>query len=161
MVDRLREFRPRWLEEPVWPPEDYAGLARVRNEGGIPLAAGENAATLHQFQHLFKAQAVDIVQPSPIKMGGVSVLREVFALAAAHDVTVVPHTFYDGPGLLAGLHVVAALAPTPLVEWRYFDLEARLYGDALVPAGGALCVPQGPGLGLEPDAAVIARYRAH
>jgi L-alanine-DL-glutamate epimerase-like enolase superfamily enzyme len=161
MADKLRELHPRWLEEPVWPPENYAGLARVRDRGGIPLAAGENAATLHQFKQMLEAQAVDFVQPSPIKMGGVSELRKVFALAAAHNATVVPHTFYDGPGLLAGLHVVAALAPAPLLEWRYFDLEARLYGDALVPSSGVLAVPDGPGLGLEPDADVIARYRVN
>jgi L-alanine-DL-glutamate epimerase-like enolase superfamily enzyme len=161
MADKLREVRPCWLEEPVWPPENYAGLARVRDKGGIPLAAGENAATLHQFKQMLEAQAVDFVQPSPIKMGGVSELRKVFALAAAHNATVVPHTFYDGPGLLAGVHVVAALAPSPLIEWRYFDLEARLYGDALVPSSGALTVPDRPGLGLEPDADVIARYRVN
>src|SRR5262249_33235132 len=27
---RLERYDLRWLEEPVWPPEDYAGLARVR-----------------------------------------------------------------------------------------------------------------------------------
>jgi L-alanine-DL-glutamate epimerase-like enolase superfamily enzyme len=32
----------KWLEEPVWPPENFDGLARVRGTDGIPLAAGEN-----------------------------------------------------------------------------------------------------------------------
>ena len=76
---------------------------------------------------------MDFVQPSPIKMGGVSELRKVFALAGAHKVTVMPHSFYDGPGLLAGVHVNAALGEGSLVEWRFFDLESRLYGDAAVP----------------------------
>jgi L-alanine-DL-glutamate epimerase-like enolase superfamily enzyme len=108
---------------------------------------------------MFEARAVDFVQPSPTKMGGISELRKVFALAAAHNVTVMPHTFYDGPGLLAGVHANAALGQDSLVEWRYFDLEARLYGDALLPKDGAITVPQGPGLGLEPDPEVIRRYR--
>jgi L-alanine-DL-glutamate epimerase-like enolase superfamily enzyme len=46
-----------------------------------------------------------------------------------------------------------------LVEWRYFDLEACLYGDAVLPKEGSLAVPQGPGLGIEPDPEVIRRYR--
>jgi L-alanine-DL-glutamate epimerase-like enolase superfamily enzyme len=46
-----------------------------------------------------------------------------------------------------------------LVEWRFFDLQTRLYGDDLVPKRGSIPVPQGPGLGLEPDPAVIQRYR--
>ncbi|HXV07172.1 MAG TPA: mandelate racemase/muconate lactonizing enzyme family protein [Burkholderiales bacterium] len=159
MAEKLRPLHLRWLEEPVWPPEDYAALAQVRARGGIPIAAGENAATLQQYRHMFEAGAVDFAQPSPIKMGGISELCKVFALAAAHNVTVVPHSFYDGPGLLAALHVNAALGQGSLVEWRYFDLEARLYGDAAVPREGSIAVPLGPGLGLDPDPEVIKRYR--
>src|SRR5262249_23611167 len=32
-----------WLEEPVWPPENYTGLAIVRRTGRHRIAAGENA----------------------------------------------------------------------------------------------------------------------
>lgn len=160
MAERLRPLNLRWLEEPVWPPEDHAALAQVRARGGIPVAAGENAATLHQFLHLFEAGAVDFVQPSPSKMGGISALCKVFALAAAHNVTVMPHSFYEGPAFLAGLHVNAALGQGALVEWRYFDLEARLYGDRVVPREGSIAVPQGPGLGFDPDPDIVRRYGA-
>jgi len=160
MANELRPYNLRWLEEPVWPPENYEGLARVRREGGIPVAAGENASTLMDFQHLLQAQAVDFVQPSPSKMGGITELRKVFALASAHNTTVMVHTFYDGPGLLASVHAYAALGgPNSLVEWRYFDLEAQLYGDAIIPKRGIIPVPQGAGLGMEPNLDVIRDYR--
>ncbi|WP_092137815.1 mandelate racemase/muconate lactonizing enzyme family protein [Cupriavidus sp. YR651] len=160
MAEKLRPFNLRWLEEPVWPPENYSGLARVRQAGGIPIAAGENASTLMDFQHLFEAGAVDFIQPSPAKMGGLTELKKVYALANANNVTVMVHTFYDGPGLLASVHASAALGgPDALVEWRYFDLEAQLYGDAIIPKNGAFAVPQGAGLGLEPSADVIRDYR--
>jgi L-alanine-DL-glutamate epimerase-like enolase superfamily enzyme len=160
MTSKLRPFNLRWLEEPVWPPENYSGLAQVRREGGIPVAAGENASTLMDFQHLLEAKAVDFIQPSPAKMGGITELKKVFALANANNVTVMVHTFYDGPGLLASVHASAALGGSgALVEWRYFDLEAQLYGDAIIPKNGAISVPQGAGLGLEPDADVIREYR--
>lgn len=155
----LAAVNPFWLEEPVWPPEDASALARVRQACGIPIAAGENAATLAQFQQLMRAEAVDVIQPSPAKMGGVSELAKVFALAAAHNVRVVPHSFYDGPAFLATVHVAAALQREPLVEWRYFDLEAPLFGPAGRPSKGRILVPAGPGLGLDPDPAVVARYR--
>lgn len=161
MAGKLRPFNLRWLEEPVWPPENYAGLAHIRAKAGIPIASGENAATLQQYQQMFDVAAVDFVQPSPTKMGGVSVLHKVFVLAATHNVTVMPHSFYDGPGLLAAVHVNAAAGKGSLVEWRYFDLEARLYGEAGVPKGGSIPVPQGPGLGLDPDPDVVRRYRAN
>jgi len=162
MARRLQPYNLRWLEEPVWPPENYEGLARMRRESGIPIAAGENASTLMDFQHLLQAQAVDFVQPSPAKMGGITELRKVFALAHAHNSTVMVHAFYDGPGLLAGVHANAALGGAhALVEWRFFDLEAQLYGDAVVPKNGLMTVPQGPGLGVEPSADVIRDYRRH
>jgi len=160
MTAQFRPFNLRWIEEPVWPPENYAGLATVRRQGGIPVAAGENASTLMDFQHLLEAGSVDFIQPSPAKMGGITELQKVFALANAHNVTVMVHTFYDGPGLLASVHASAALGgPKSLIEWRYFDLEAQLYGDAIIPRNGRIDVPQGPGLGIEPNPDVIRDYR--
>jgi L-alanine-DL-glutamate epimerase-like enolase superfamily enzyme len=160
MTEQFRPFNLRWIEEPVWPPENYAGLATVRKQGGIPVAAGENASTLMDFQHLLEAGSVDFIQPSPAKMGGITELQKVFALANAHNVAVMVHTFYDGPGLLASVHASAALGgPKSLFEWRYFDLEAQLYGDAIIPRNGRIDVPQGPGLGIEPNPDVIRDYR--
>ena len=45
-----------------------------------------------------------------------------------------------------------------MIEWRCFDLEAQPYGGALAPVGGRISVPQGPGLGLDPDHDVIRAY---
>ena len=157
----LREFGLRWLEEPVWPPENFEGLAELRRTAGIPIAAGENASTLIEFDRLMATGAVDFVQPSPAKMGGITELAKVAALAAARNVTLMVHTFYDGPGLLAAIQATAALGSAEsMVEWRYFDLEAQLYGSALLPVDGHVPVPQGPGLGLEPDQDVIRTYTA-
>ena len=158
MAQQLRETGLRWLEEPLWPPEDYEGLARLRAGCGIPVAAGENTATLLDFGRLMGA--VDFVQPSPAKMGGVTELCKVFQVAASRGVAVMPHTFYHGPGLLAAVHVTAALGTADsMVEWRYSDLEARAYGAALTPEQGRIRVPQGPGLGLDPDPDVLRAFR--
>ncbi|CAG4921952.1 enolase C-terminal domain-like protein [Paraburkholderia saeva] len=160
MTERLRPFNLRWIGEPVWPPESYSGLAQVRRDGGIPVAAGENASTFMDFQHLPEADAVDFIQPSPAKMGGLTEPKKVFAMANTNNVTVMVHTFYDGPGHLASVHASAALGgPGALVEWRYFDLEAQPYGDAIVLHDGAIAVPQGVGLGLEPNHEVVREYR--
>jgi L-alanine-DL-glutamate epimerase-like enolase superfamily enzyme len=158
-AEALQEFRLKWLEEPLWPPENYEGLAELRRNCGIPIAAGENVSGLMEFERLMSARAVDFVQPSPAKMGGITELSKVFPLAAVHNVAVMPHTFYDGPGLLAAMHATAALGNADaLIEWRYFDLEAQLYGGALRPERGRISVPQGPGLGIEPDHDVIRAY---
>jgi L-alanine-DL-glutamate epimerase-like enolase superfamily enzyme len=149
----------KWLEEPLWPPENFDGLAELRRASGIPIAAGENVSTLMEFERLLAGKAVDFVQPSPAKMRGISELRKVFPLAAVHNTPVMPHSFYNGPGLLAAIHATAALVTADaIIEWRYFDLEAQLYGGVLAPQRGRIPLPQGPGMRIDPDPSVIRAY---
>lgn len=148
-----------WLEEPVWPPEDYRGLARVRWQAGIPIAAGENAVGYVDFERMFDAGAVDIAQPSVTKIGGVSELMRIAGLAQQRGVTLMPHSPYFGPGLLATLHIAAVLAAETLIEYSYADLGASPLGEAIAVNGGQIAVPQGVGLGRDPDQQVIEKYR--
>jgi L-alanine-DL-glutamate epimerase-like enolase superfamily enzyme len=156
---RLAPLRLEWFEEPVFPPEDGAGLHAVGKACGIPIAAGENCCFATQFQALFDARAVQIAQPSVTKVGGVTEFRRVAALAAERKVGLAPHSPYFGPGGLATLHLIAALAPEARFEYFYLWADAALYGEALAPTKGELPVPQGPGLGIDPDPDVVRRYR--
>jgi D-galactarolactone cycloisomerase len=158
MARRMREFNLTWLEEPVMPPGDHAGLARVRREGGVPIAAGENAAGLHDFLDQFNAGAIDVAQPSVIKIGGPSAMLEIAALAKAFGVRVVPHNAYFGPGFLASLHVNATIAPDEPFERLFIDLEASPLHDFVVATDGKVTVPDQPGLGCDPDMDVLRRY---
>jgi D-galactarolactone cycloisomerase len=160
MARDLEELDLTWLEEPVWPPGDHEGMARVRAEGGIPIAAGENAAGLHDFKAAFEAGAQDIAQPSVIKIGGPSAMIEIAALAKAFGVRLVPHNAYFGAGYLASLHVVAALAPDAPFERLFIDLEASPYHDLVSARNGSVKIPTGPGLGADPDMTVLRRYLA-
>lgn len=157
MARAMAPARLHWLEEPVWPPEDHAGLARVR-AAGVPVAAGENAGSLHDFAAMMRAAAVDVAQPSVSKIGGVTELRKVVALGEALGVRVVPHCAYFGPGFLASLHLAAAMPGPPMLERLFLDLEASLFGAWTVAENGMLRVPDGPGLGCDPDPEVLARY---
>lgn len=153
----LRELDLEWLEEPVWPPEDHAALARVRAEGGIPVAAGENVGSLNEFQRLFERGSLDVAQPSVTKVGGISEMQKVFTLGEAHGVRVVPHSAYFGPGLLASIHACAAQANEVWVERFYCDFHETPFGDAINPKNGRIAVPQGPGLGFDPDPALLKK----
>jgi len=155
---RMREYDLTWLEEPVSPPGDHKGLARVRREGGVPIAAGENAAGLHDFHAQFEAGAIDVAQPSVIKIGGPSAMFEIAALAKVHGVRVVPHNAYFGPGFLASLHVNATIAPDAPFERLFIDLETSPLGDWVVAKDGKVAVPAGPGLGCDPDMQILKRY---
>lgn len=146
-----------WLEEPVWPPEDTAGLASLRRYG-IPLSAGENTAGLFGFRALIEAGAIDVAQPSVTKVGGVGEMKRVIALAQAHGVEVVPHSPYFGPGFVATLHLAAALIERPIIEVLWLDMEANPFDPWVRAEGGKVAVPSAPGLGCDPDPAVLARY---
>jgi D-galactarolactone cycloisomerase len=159
MARKLSPYNLYWLEEPCWPPENFAALAEVRNKSGVIIAAGENAGSVMDFKHMFQAGAVDVAQPSATKIGGITEMRKVMTLADAFNVRVVPHSPYFGPGLLATLQMLAAWPQQSLIEWLYFDLEQTLYGDAIAPHAGKIAVPQGAGLGMDPDSKVIERYR--
>jgi L-alanine-DL-glutamate epimerase-like enolase superfamily enzyme len=156
MCRELRDLNLEWLEEPVWPPEPKL-LARVRAEGGIPVAAGENVANAYDFQRLLEAGALSVAQPSVTKAGGVSEMRRVFDLAAVAGVRVVPHSAYFGPGLLASVHVSAAQAGEVWIERFYCDFNETPLGEAIDPKNGRIAVPQGPGLGVDPDPEVLRR----
>ncbi|MEP7261277.1 MAG: mandelate racemase/muconate lactonizing enzyme family protein [Usitatibacter sp.] len=157
-----REMEPlglHWLEEPVWPPENYLGLAKVRELGIDRIAAGENAGSLHDFVAMIRENAIDIAQPDVAKTGGLTEVLKIAALCEAHGVELVPHCALFGPGQVATVHLHAALRTSPVFERLFCDFDAELWGDAMVPKKGRIAVPQGPGLGLEPDAGVIAKYR--
>jgi L-alanine-DL-glutamate epimerase-like enolase superfamily enzyme len=142
---------PAWVEEPVWPPEDIAAIARIRAASDVPIAAGECNGTVEEFCRMFEARAVDVVQPSVTKVGGLSAMLEIAELAREAGVRLVPHCPYFGPGLLATLHVLAATEEAEPIEVYFADLARAPYGDRLVPRGGMMAVPDAPGLGWEPD----------
>ena len=148
-----------WLEEPVWPPENYRGLAAMRDQGLHRIASGENAGSLHDFMAMIDAGAIDIAQPDVAKTGGLTEVLNIRALCEAHGVDFVPHCALFGPGQVATIHLNAATRTTPLFERLYCDFDDELYGGSTTPQDGYVRVPQGPGLGLDPNPAVIEKYR--
>jgi L-alanine-DL-glutamate epimerase-like enolase superfamily enzyme len=158
MARAMRGYNVAWLEEPIWRPEDHKQLAALRKEG-IPIAAGENAAGLADFRSMFEHGAIDIAQPSVTKIGGISEVRKIIGLADAFGVRVVPHCAYFGPGYLASMHIAASLPQEEPLERLFMDLEASPFSPYTEPKDGRIRLPTEPGLGCDPDPAVIARYR--
>lgn len=77
----MKTYDVFWLEEPVYPPEDFETLATlqglVAGGAGVDIAAGENACTAFEFQKMFSAGAVRYAQPAVIKCGGVACVHAV------------------------------------------------------------------------------------
>ncbi|MFG1228043.1 mandelate racemase/muconate lactonizing enzyme family protein [Xanthobacter wiegelii] len=159
MDARLAGLGLMWLEEPIWPPDNYRGLARVRQSRRHRIAAGENAGSLHDFVAMVDAGAIDIAQPDVAKTGGVSELMKIAAFCEASAIEFVPHCALFGPGQVATLHICGAQRSVPMLERLYCDFEAEIYGGATLPVNGRLPVPRAPGLGIEPDLDIVERYR--
>jgi len=157
-LPRLSELQLAWLEEPIFPPEDFATLANLRGHG-VPLSAGENWCTAVQFEQALLAGAVDSIQPSVTKVGGISECLRIAALAERHDAVVLPHCPYFGPGLVATLHLAAVQPRVPQVEYLFVEPAGWLYPVEQLRQGNQLQIPQGPGLGLDIDLAVAERFR--
>jgi L-alanine-DL-glutamate epimerase-like enolase superfamily enzyme len=157
-IGPLRELDLKWIEEPVWPPEDFEA-ARTVSASGVPVAIGENVLTPTDFARLIESRAVDYIQPSVAKIGGISIARDIFMAANEANVAVAPHSAYFGPGLIATAHLTAALSRAPMIERLYCDLAESPFGNWYEPVDGYLALPQGPGLGIEPDQDILDKLQ--
>ena len=158
LAPELREIGLTWLEEPVYPPEDHAALARLRAATGVPVAAGENLCLASAFADQAAAGAVDYAQPSVTKVGGIAECLAARRHAAEAGARIAQHSPYFGPGYLATLHLLAAAESEEWFEYLYVTRAAELYRGMPSPERGRTPVPEGPGLGLEPDPEVLARH---
>jgi L-alanine-DL-glutamate epimerase-like enolase superfamily enzyme len=156
MLERIAEFRPRWLEEPVLP-DLIAEMASIRRSTRIPIATGEHEYTRWGFHRLLQADAADVLQPDPEWCGGISELVKICTLASTYGRQVFPH----GHSLFAALHVIAAQPPgtCPMLEFlaNYQPPAQHFHLDYVEPRAGALELPTTPGLGIELDEAKIER----
>ena len=134
-------------------------MALIRRDTGVTIAAGENIGHAAEARFAIELGALDIFQPSVTKIGGIIAIGKAIAVAQQHGIRVMPHSPYFGPGLIATLHVIAARLPDAMCERFYCELEATPLGDAIAARDGHMQVPQGPGLGIDVDEAIIARYR--
>jgi L-alanine-DL-glutamate epimerase-like enolase superfamily enzyme len=155
----MKGSNPYWVEEPVYPPEDFEGLADLRKKTGVALGMGENATSWHDFRTMVATGAADFVQPSIVKMGGISALSRMAAEVEKMGATCVPNGFYLGPGFLALLHCMAVKEKASPVERIFAEFGATPYARTVPIEHGSVQVPEGPGLGADPDEDLLEQFR--
>ena len=160
----LRELGILWLEEPL-PGHDVAGIARLRRESGLRIAGGEMARTVHELDTYLDADALDVYQPDAVLAVGIRRGLEVARRAQGKGRWFTPHTWTNGVGLLANIHLAAAAGAGPYVEFPYdppgWTPERRdfmLAEPIRVDKDGAVAVPTAPGLGIALDEEALRRY---
>jgi L-rhamnonate dehydratase len=95
-AEMLEPYRVYWMEECLHP-DDYAGFGRLNAQiSSTRMATGEHEYTRYGFRQLLDHNAADIWQPDMNWCGGLTELRRIGALAAAHDIPVIPHGGWRG-----------------------------------------------------------------
>lgn len=161
-LERARLFEPfgiGWLEEPL-SQDDRKGYAELCQRSPVPIAAGEGDVTVWDFEDLIE-RGVHVVQPDVAFCGGLTVCRRVSELAVEAGRRSVPHCFSTGINLAASLHWMAATPGGDLVEYclRPSPLMRKLVSNLPPLVDGRVPVPQGPGLGIELDEAIIDEFQ--
>lgn len=162
----LERLEVNWLEEPLTR-YDYDGLARLRDRlDRIRIAGGEDNHGLHEFKLLIDRGCFDILQPDALLSEGVFQLRKVAAMAEAANLEIAPHTWGNGMGLLANLHLAAS---TPNCSWLEFphdppsgftaaSRDQMLQETLMIDPDGDILVPDRPGFGFLLDEERIAHH---
>ena len=162
----LERMRVRWLEEPL-PRHDYDGLRRLRDRlDTLPIAGGEDNHGLHEFKLLIDRGCYDILQPDALLSEGVGQMRKIAALAEAYDLEMAPHTWGNGIGLMANLHLAAAIPNCPYLEfphdppsgWTAAARDQMMVHALTIDGDGCVRVPDRPGFGVVLDEERIARH---
>lgn len=153
MSHRLAEFRPAWLEEPIAADYSLADWGRIARQSPIPLAAGENMRGEQQFTDAIACGAFSVIQPDLGKWGGFSGCLPVARQAMDKGRMFCPHWLGGGIGLLASMHLKAAVGGPGYVEVDSNPNPLRELLATPCPAvnDGAVILSDHPGLGVAPD----------
>ena len=162
---RLADLGVLWLEEPL-AGTDLRGLAALRASApGIRIAGGEMTRTFAEQLAALEADAFDVYQPDVVLAAGMLRTRTTAELALARNRWFTPHTWTNGIGLLANLHVAAGVGGGPYIEFPYdppgWTPERRdaFLAEPIRPgADGVLRVPAVPGIGAVLDEEAIRRF---
>lgn len=152
-----------WLEEPL-DRHDYRGLARLRDKTDVPIAGGEFNNGMHHFREFVQQGSLDVLQPDAVLATGILGGTKVAAMADTHGLQFAPHTWNDGLGFVANVHMLACTS----ARWCEYPIEPPgwvpdsrdfLLEEPIVAEDGAVKPPSEPGLGVEIDWDVVEETR--
>lgn len=145
--------------------DDLAGHAHLADRSPIRIGGAEAAATRFEIREWLTVGKVGVVQPNIGRGGGLTEIRRIADLCEIMGAEVVPHGWKTGITSAAGRHFQAACPAAPVFEYvspHVFDspLRRELVSPEPVVVDGHMTLPTGPGLGIELNEELVARWRA-
>ena len=163
-IRRARLFEPYnlfWIEEPLHP-DDYQGYGKVSRACTQHIAAGEQEVTVVGFERLIDEGQIDVVQIDLTRCGFTQAMR-IASYAQRRGRKVCNHNFTTDINTAASLHFLCAIENALVMEYcvEPSEISRRLARQPIIIKDGYAHLPAAPGLGVEPDEAVIAKYLVH
>ncbi|MGW4525429.1 mandelate racemase/muconate lactonizing enzyme family protein [Amycolatopsis sp. NPDC004378] len=166
LVRRLAELDVFWVEEPL-PYHDLDGFKTLRAENpGVRIAAGEMHHSVPELVRYLEENVLDVYQMDVVLAVGMHRARTLAELAQLKHRAFTPHSWTNGIGVLANLHVSAGVGGGPYFEfpwdppgWTPERRDFMLAEPVMITAAGELEVPQRPGLGIDLDEEAVDRWR--
>jgi len=164
VIEELSQYRVLWVEEPL-AGEDLEGMRMLRLTTGARIAGGEMTRGFDELRRALEHDALDVLQPDVVLALGISGARTIADLALRRNRWFTPHTWTNGIGVLANLHVCCGVGGGPYLEYPYdppgWTPQRRDFMLATplgIGADGCLAVGHAPGLGIELDEEALAHY---
>ena len=128
-----------WIEEPLdaYDAEGHAALAAMLD---TPIATGEMLTSVAEHWELIRHRSVDFIQPDAPRVGGITPMLKIMALADQARIRMAPHFAME-----IHLHLSAAYPHEPWVE--HFEWLEPMFNERLEIRDGRMWVPDRPGLG--------------
>lgn len=128
-----------WIEEPLdaWDAEGHANLAAMLD---TPIASGEMLTSVAEHWELIRHRSVDFIQPDAPRVGGITPMLKILALADHARLRLAPHFAME-----IHLHLSASYPYEPWVE--HFEWLEPMFNERLTIHGGRMQLPDRHGLG--------------
>jgi L-alanine-DL-glutamate epimerase-like enolase superfamily enzyme len=156
-----REYGLRWIEEPVICMQ-MDDMRVIREETGIPVAAGENYYTPAMFAEAVQRGSVDLIQPDASKSGGISdMVAAIEAARQVRDIPYAPHCLNSAVCLAASIQLFAAVPGGAILEFdsNSNPFREKLFSEPFRIEKGQVAVSMKPGLGYELDEQFVEYHR--
>lgn len=165
VVTQLEALGVYWVEEPLHR-GDYEGYTELRRRVGVKIAGGEMTREPYEFRELLERGCLDVFQPDCVCSQGISGLAPLARQIVASGKLFTPHTWGNGVGVLANMHLTAGTVGFDGSQWLEFpydppewSLDRRDFPLVRVVEAidGWVTLSERPGLGIELNEALLAR----
>ncbi len=155
-VGRMLEQNKIYQYEEPCPWWELEWTKEVTDALSISVSGGEQDNDLAQWRRMIKMRAVDITQPDPLYLGGITRTYRAALLAAEAGLTCVPHSANHGLVTLFALHLLCAIPNAE--KYLEYSIETEegvnkeaenIFGPRLKVADGKVSISDEPGWGVQ------------